>query len=271
MTATRMPAFYIPHGGGPWPFLDPGSSMRTGWRGLEVWLQGLRAVLPGKPEAIVVATAHWEEKVPTVTMGASTELLFDYYGFPENTYSLSYPAPGSPAVASRVLELLLGNGIPGASTEERGLDHGVFVPLMVMYPEAEIPVVALSLQAGLDPRAHLAIGEALIPLRDEGVLLLGSGLSYHNMAAFRTRDPRAPHDSKAFDDWLTRALDVADPEERASLLAGWERAPRALMSHPRSEHLTPVFVAAGAAGADRGVRTLRDSFWGISMSGFQFG
>ena len=197
-------------------------------------------------------------------------LLFDYYGFPEHTYRLTYPVPGSPATAARVRELLGLSGIETDEESERGLDHGVFVPFKLIYPQADIPMLQLSLQTGLDPAQHLRIGHALEPLREEGVLIVGSGMSYHNLRDFYSVQADAQHAAQRFDDWLGRAI-PAEPAEREQALSQWARAPGARECHPRSEHLMPLMVAAGAAGLDSGQRTYNERVLGKMISGFQFG
>ncbi len=263
----RMPTLFIPHGGGPWPLLD--GAFRRSHDALEAHLRALDGSLATRPKAIVLVSAHWIEAVATVNAAAAPPLLFDYVGFPEAAYRIAYPAPGSPEVAARVARLLGAAGIASASDVERGFDHGVFVPLMVAYPEADVPVVELSLRADMDPRAHLAIGRALAPLRDEGILIAGSGMSYHNMRAFFGPDAGARRHADDFDAWLAAAL--ADPHARDGALATWSGAPGAREAHPTPEHLVPLFVAAGAAGDDPGVRTFRGELSGLAYSGFRFG
>jgi aromatic ring-opening dioxygenase catalytic subunit (LigB family) len=198
-------------------------------------------------------------------------MLFDYYGFPEHTYRLEYPAPGSPALAARVRALLAGAGIASDEDAARGFDHGVFVPFLLMFPEADIPVVQLSLRADHDPAAHLAIGRALAPLRDEGVLIVGSGMSYHNLRRFWSTDANDVEAARAFDAWLASAVEAEDANVRDSELAAWANAPGARTAHPRSEHLLPLMVAAGAGGGDRGARTYSDRVFGKAISAFRFG
>ncbi len=180
--ATRLPTLFIPHGGGPCFFMEPPPSAPQLWDRLAAYLRGIDASLGRRPRAVLVISGHWEAARPTLNTAAQPPLLFDYHEFPEHTYHLHYPAPGSPVLASRVRELLDSAAIESDSDDARGLDHGVFVPFLLVYPQADVPIVQLSLQAGLDPAAHLAIGRALAPLRDEGVLIVGSGMSYHNCA-----------------------------------------------------------------------------------------
>jgi aromatic ring-opening dioxygenase catalytic subunit (LigB family) len=240
---------------------------RDTWDRMADWLRSLPASLPETPTALLVVSAHWEAPVVSVTSSASPPLLYDYSGFPPSTYELKWPAAGSPDLAARVAELLGGAGIAAASDAKRGFDHGVFIPLKVAYPEPRIPTVQLSLRAGLDPAEHLAIGRALAPLRDEGVFIVGSGMSYHNMRGFM--DPRTRDVSARFDDWLASAV-AAEQGERDASLVDWARAPMARQSHPREEHLLPLMVVAGAAGDGRGKRVLRDEVIGAVVSAFRF-
>ena len=268
----RMPVLFISHGGGPWPFMDMSRlAPKAVWDRLEAHLRGIDASLPARPKAVLVISGHWEEDRPTLNVGTHPPLLFDYYGFPEHTYRLHYPAPGSPAVAARVRDLLADAGIAAGADDSRGFDHGVFVPFMLMYPDADMPIVQLSMQHGLDPETHLAIGRALAPLRDECVLIVGSGLSYHNLPAFLSQDPRHLEAAGAFDRWLTETVQAPDPAERDARLAAWAQAPGARLSHPREDHLLPLMVAAGAAGADPGRRDYGDSVSGKAVSGYRFG
>ena len=262
-----QPTFFINHGGGPCFFLDPGP-MRETWRALETYLRGFMATLREAPRAILAISGHWEEAVPTVNAGASPPLLFDYHGFPDHTYQLTWPAPGEPRLAARVRELLSDAGIANGSAPARGWDHGVFVPLKVMLPEADIPLVQLSLQRGLDPATHLAIGRALKPLRGEGVLILGSGQTYHNMRGFfgaGRADPKA----EAFDAWLRAAMQAV--ETRDGALVGWEDAPGARDAQPHEDHLLPLMVAAGAAPGEPGRVHFHGHAFGKPISGFRFG
>lgn len=258
----RLPTLFIPHGAGPCFFMDWTRGPADAWDRTADWLGGMIAALPERPKAILVVSGHWEAPAFTTGATARPELIFDYYGFPEHTYRLRFDAPGAPELAARVRELLAGAGLPTAHDEARGWDHGVFVPLKVARPEADIPVIQLSLQEGLDPALHLAAGRALAPLRDEGVLILGSGMSWHNMRGF---NPAFTETSRRFDDWLSSA--VADP----ATLADWESAPYARAAHPREEHLAPIFVAAGAAAGETGRKVFGDEVMDVAISAFQFG
>jgi aromatic ring-opening dioxygenase catalytic subunit (LigB family) len=237
------------------------------WDGLAAYLRGIDGSLDVKPKAVLVISGHWENPLPTFNIAAKPGLLFDYYGFPEHTYRLKYPASGAPELAQRVRERLDREGFKTDVESKRGLDHGVFVPFLLIYPNADVPILQLSLQAGLDPALHLALGRALAPLRDQGVLIVGSGMSYHNLAdMFSGRGAAA---AAAFDAWLGDA--VRDPAAREQLLTRWREAPGGAASHPREEHLIPLMVAAGAARDDRGIRSFGESIGGKQISGFQFG
>jgi aromatic ring-opening dioxygenase catalytic subunit (LigB family) len=207
----------------------------------EDFLRAIDQYLPALPSAILIVTAHWEAPVPSFTSGASPALIYDYYGFPPETYALQYAAPGQPALAAKAAQLLVQAGFSARTDAEYGWDHGVFIPLKVMYPEANIPVVAMSLQDDLDPGLHCQLGRALSSLRDEGVLILGSGMSYHNLRDFAGQAPA----SYAFHDWLDQALS-GNWASRTDQLSHWRVAPGGVASHPREEHLLPLMVASGA-------------------------
>ncbi len=266
MTA-RLPTYFIPHGGGPCFFMDWTYGPADTWKGMETFLRGLIADLP-RPRALLVISAHWEAPGFTVNSAAQPPLLYDYSGFPPHTYQLKYPAPGAPELAARVAQLLGDAGVPCAATQTRGFDHGVFIPLMLVHPPADIPVLQLSLRAGLDPAEHLRIGEILAPLRDEGVLIIGSGMSFHNLQAMFSDS--GVEDARLFDEWLTAAIGAA-PVQRSTALAAWSRAPRARAAHPREEHLLPLMVAAGAAGDDAGRRIYHEPILGNVVSAYRFG
>lgn len=234
---------YIPHGGGPLPLLNDAAHQE-----LVNYLQVVPTQID-RPSAIVVVSAHWEAPVPTVTGGANPELIYDYYGFPPESYQISYPAPGDPELAGRIVACLQDAEIPVRKDEARGFDHGVFVPLKLMYPAADIPCVQLSLCHGLDPAIHVAMGRALRALLNDGVLILGSGLSFHNMRALvsgGSTDER----NEAFENWLadTCASPTLTTVAREQRLINWAQAPHARYCHPREEHLLPLHVCFGAAG-----------------------
>ena len=263
---SRQPTYFISHGGGPWPWLD--GDFRRQFDRLEASL-GAIAREAGKPRAVLVVSGHWEEPRFTVMSGAQPGMVYDYSGFPPHTYEIRYDAPGAPQVAARVKELLEGAGIASGLDEARGFDHGTFAPLYAMYPDADVPVLQLSLKAGYDPAEHLAAGRALAPLRDEGVLIVGSGLSWHNLRMFGAS--ARPH-SQAFDGWLDQAL-AAPPQERTRLLERWDSAPAARLAHPREDHLIPLMVAAGAAEGEPATRVYheQDFMGGVTASSYRFG
>ena len=205
-----------------------------------------------EPSAILVISAHWEEQKPTITSGESPSLIYDYYGFPEESYQIRYPAPGHPALAHDILRMLKEAGLGAELDDQRGFDHGLFVPLKIMYPAALIPCVQLSLVAGLDPEIHIRVGKALSEIRRQNVLILGSGFSIHNLRAFfssGTSDQDSMND--AFQDWLRDTCTRTDvtSEERERALIQWKNAPFARFCHPREEHLLPLHVCYGIAGS----------------------
>ena len=266
-----MPTYFIPHGGGPCFFMDwstTGDPADT-WDATAAWLRGLANTLADAPRSILVISGHWEEPVFTASSGGSPSLIYDYSGFPPHTYHLQYPAPGAPALAQRIVELLIAAGLPAKAAPQRGLDHGVFIPLLLMYPQADMPVVSLSLRQQLNPAEHLAAGRALRSLRDEGVLIVGSGMSYHNMRGFRSAG--AQTQSEIFDQWLTETIGTTNPAERWNALARWADAPSAHYAHPRAEHLLPLMVAAGAAADAPGQRVFTDQVMNARISGYRFG
>jgi len=264
----RQPTIFLPHGGGPCFFMDWTWGPADTWNATQRFLEGLAATLPEPPKALMVVSGHWEEPVFTASAAAQPRLIFDYSGFPEHTYRLTWPAPGDPELAERVAGLLSQAGLPAGLNANRGFDHGVFVPLKVAFPEAKIPVVTLSLAASLDPALHLAAGRALAPLRDEGVLIVGSGMSFHNLRAYLR--PETAERARAFDSWLTRAVE-SPAAERIALLTGWREAPFAAFAHPREEHLIPLMVAAGAGGDAPGTRIFGDEPMGAAISAYRFG
>jgi aromatic ring-opening dioxygenase catalytic subunit (LigB family) len=237
------------------------------WKATQHFLEGFAATLPEPPKALLVVSGHWEVPAFTASAAASPQLIFDYSGFPEHTYHLTWPAPGDPALATRVSQLLKQAGLPAATSATRGFDHGVFVPLKVAFPQAQIPVVTLSLASSLDPALHLAAGRALAPLRDEGVLIVASGMSFHNLRGYLR--PETPERARAFDFWLTRAIE-SPASERDALLAAWRQAPFATYAHPREEHLIPLMIAAGAGGDAPGVPLFSDEPMGAAISAYRF-
>lgn len=235
---------YFSHGGGPLPILgDPSHEKMVGF------LKKLPSTFP-RPDKILVISAHWEETLPTVIGNESPPLLYDYYGFPKESYELKYPVQGSPDLSESVQTVLRNNGIQSLMTEERGFDHGLFIPLKIMYPGAKIPTTQLSLVKGLHPQVHLDLGRALRPLSKKNLLIIGSGFSFHNMGMF-SWDTGNGKDSAndEFQNWL---VDVCSGShsllQREEMLLHWFRAPHARYCHPREEHLLPLHVCFGIAG-----------------------
>lgn len=234
---------YFSHGGGPLPILGD-----AGHQAMVAFMRQLPARLR-KPDAILVISAHWEEPVATVLDAPTPPLLYDYYGFPDEAYDITYPAPGNPGLAKRIVELLNRNQIPVAVDSRRGFDHGLFIPLKLMYPQADIPSLQLSLLRGLNPEAHIALGKALRDLRTENILVIGSGFSFHNLRAFAWQGAIEPDGANdAFQDWLIEVCtgDLSQ-SEREQRLRDWEQAPSARYCHPREEHLLPLHVCLGLA------------------------
>lgn len=266
MKHIRLPTLFISHGGGPWPYIE---DMRQRFAVTASALEKLPVTLPAKPDAILVITGHWQEPEFTVSTAAQPPMEYDYYGFPEHTYHVQYPAAGSPKLADRVCELLRAADINCAKDANRGFDHGVFVPLMLMYPQADIPVVMLSMKSSYDPLEHVQLGETLASLRDEGVLIIGSGLTYHNMRGFGR--PASFEPSVEFEQYLNAAVANPSPQLRNQALVNWEQAPFARLVHPREDHLIPLMVVAGAAGDSIGQRLFTDTVFEVVMASYRFG
>jgi aromatic ring-opening dioxygenase catalytic subunit (LigB family) len=264
----KQPSFFLPHGGGPCFFLNPDGPMPPEWRNMGHFLAHVIADLTERPRAILIISGHWEEPRFTIHAGARPKLLYDYGGFPAHTYDLRWDAPGAPDLAGEAARLLEGAGFPVDTEQDRGWDHGVFIPLKVAVPGADIPTAQLSLRRDLAPAAHIAAGRALAPLREEGVLIVGSGMSFHNM---RLRDGSVAGAADDFDEALTAAVTDPDPASRDARLADWESLPHARLAHPREEHLLPLMVAAGAGDTDQGRRVFRDHVIGWTVSGYRFG
>lgn len=263
---TRFPTFFVSHGGGPWPFID-GTKDQYAKTAKE--FSQIPGRLPARPEALLVITGHWEAPEFTVSTSAHPPMVYDYYGFPEHTYHIKYPAPGSPGLAARVEGLLRNAGIRCAEDADRGFDHGTFVPVGLMFPNADVPIVLLSLKSGYDAAEHIRVGEAIAPLRDEAILIIGSGLTYHNMRGFRRAE--STEVSYAFEAYLNEAISRHEPKLRNDMLVNWRAAPGALLAHPQEDHLLPLMVVAGAAGADTGHRLFLDHVMNVAMASYQFG
>jgi len=236
------PVLFFPHGGGPLPLL--------GDKAHESMVNFLKEITPelGNPSAILVISAHWEENIPTITSGQSPSLIYDYYGFPDESYNIQYPAQGAPAIAEKIFRLLREHDIDAILDDQRGFDHGMFVPLKIMYPDASIPTIQVSLLKNLDPEKHIQMGKALHELRKENILILGSGFSFHNLRAMMSSNPaESDEENEAFEEWLVDTctnIDISE-SERTNRLLGWEMAPSARYCHPREEHLLPLHVCYG--------------------------
>lgn len=236
------PSVFVNHGGGPLPLMGQQPDLVAHMKEVrEKWLP------KEPPKAIVMVSAHWESNPVRITGSANPPMLFDYYGFPPETYKYQYPAPGDPQLATKIQNLLSKEGIESDLDKKRGYDHGVFIPLMLMFPEANIPVVCVSLHSSLSMTKNLAIGKALSTLRQEGVLIVGSGYTFHNMQAFLTGHKTGSmyKQSSDFNEWLKETM--LGNRDR---MANWQDAPGARFCHPREEHLLPLFVTAAAAGED---------------------
>jgi aromatic ring-opening dioxygenase catalytic subunit (LigB family) len=262
---TRQPTFFISHGGGPWPWID---DMRAAFAPLERSLAAIPSQLPAPPKAVLMISGHWEAREVRVMHSARPPMVYDYGGFPPHTYSITYPAPGAPALAERAAELIGAAGLPVALDDAQGYDHGTFVPAYIMYPDADVPVFQVSMLESYDPEEHFRLGRALAPLRDEGVVIVGSGLSYHNLRQF---GPQARVPSEAFDAWLHEVLGRT-PEARTAALLDWESAPHARSCHAREDHLVPLFAAIGAAEEGNATQIYHQTmiFGGVTASSWRF-
>ncbi len=263
---SRMPVYFLSHGGGPWPYVD---KMRPLFARTEREFKTLPSRLPARPRAVLVVSGHWEEDAFTVSTAAHPPMIYDYGGFPEYAYRIQYPAPGSPTVAAQVKSLLSAAGLPVHEDPRRGFDHGTFVPLVLMYPAADVPVVMLSLKSTYDPAEHIRVGRALGVLRDEGVLIIGSGMTYHNMGGMGRNESTSI--AELFEGYLGTAITQSDWRVRNEMLLRWEDAPAARLAHPREDHLIPLMVVAGSAGEDPGQYVLVDRAFKVSMASYEFG
>ncbi len=233
---------FLSHGGGPLPLLgDPAHDEMV------ESLQSIAAAIE-RPRAIIVVSAHWEERIATITSATSPTIIYDYFGFPPESYEIEYPAPGNPGLASRLRSCLQDTGITAELDGDRGFDHGLYIPLKIMYPEADIPCIQLSLLDSMDPAGHVALGEAMSGIGGDGVLVIGSGFSFHNLKAFFSSDASLPDDrNEAFERWLVETCTAGNlgEAERYRRLLAWESAPHARYCHPREEHLLPLHVCYG--------------------------
>jgi aromatic ring-opening dioxygenase catalytic subunit (LigB family) len=262
----KLPTYFISHGGGPWPWLP---EQRKKMHALETSLANMPNEIGVKPKAILMVSGHWEQDDFAVMASPRPGMVYDYGGFPAFTYQIKYSSPGAPDVARRVAELLTVAGLPTHLDTTRGYDHGVFAPMQVMYPKADVPLLQVAIRHGYDPEEHLALGRALAPLRDEGTLIVGSGLSYHNLGNF---GPAARVPSAAFDAWLNTAM-MSAPDARIAALKQWEQAPAARICHPEEDHLIPLMAAVGAAENEKATRVYHetDVYGGVTASSYRFG
>ncbi len=259
-----QPTFFISHGGGPWPWME----YRPGIDKLARFLQELPATLVQKPKALLVISGHWEEANFSVMTSEHPPMVYDYYGFPEHTYQIKYPAPGEPRLAEQVAKLLEGRGIKVLRNSAQGFDHGAFTTAYPMYPEADVPLIQLSLKNGYSPKDHFEVGRALRELRSENVVIIGSGLSYHNLRF----PPEAYEHSLAFEGWLENALVHMSGEQRMEQIENWVQAPFARLVHPREDHFAPLFVALGAAEDEVSQRVFNEVLFNrIVASSYRFG
>ena len=237
----RAQIVYFSHGGGPLPILGD-----AGHKAMVDFMRELPSQLR-KPDAILVISAHWEASTTTVMDGETPPMFYDYYGFPEEAYEITYPAPGNPVIAHQIVEILKGKDIPVRTDSQRGFDHGLFIPLKLMYPQADIPSLQISLLSGLDPVAHIALGNALRALMKENILVIGSGFSFHNIRAFfRQGSTESDPANDAFQDWLIKVVTrLPSQKEREQQMMEWDKAPSARYCHPREEHLIPLHVCLG--------------------------
>ena len=263
---TRMPTYFISHGGGPWPWME---DWRARFVNLEASFVQMVKDLPERPKAILMVSGHWEDDSFAVMSSANPPMVYDYHGFPPHTFQIKYPAAGAPDLARRTADLIAAAGLPVRLDDKQGYDHGTFVPAYVMYPQADVPLFQVSLRKGYSPAEHLALGRALAPLRDEGVLIVGSGLSYHNLRLF---GPGAKEPSEGFDAWLAQALALPAAERTARLL-DWESAPFARVAHKEEDHFIPIFAALGAAENDKATMVYHDKglFGGVTASSYRLG
>ena len=256
-----LPALFVSHGAPTLPLED--SPARH-------FIAGLGAQLP-RPKAILAISAHWETDRPAVSAAAQPVTIHDFHGFPEALYRLRYPAPGTADLAHRVAGLLRDRGLTADIDASRGLDHGAWTPLLLMYPQAEVPVTQLSIQPHRDATHHWRLGEALRPLRDEGVLILASGSATHNLREYRGNkvDGEPAAWAQAFGEWLASTLEHGRTED---LLDYRSRAPEAVRNHPTDEHLLPLFVAAGAGTPGEFPKRIHSSYaYGvIGMDAYRF-
>ncbi len=261
-----LPTYYLPHGGGPWPFMT--GDFRQLFASLERALAAIPPQLSAKPSCILLISAHWEAPVITVSCAAAPGMIYDFTGFPAAMYQVQYQAPGQPKWAQRIYQLLTEANWSVAQNSNRNFDHAVYSLLQPMWPDADVPVVMMSLHTSLDAALHYRLGQSLAPLRKEGLLIIGSGQSFHNLVA---RGPQARVMSLLFDSWLRDSTLKLTGTAREQALLQWKQAPAARLAHPREEHLLPLMVVAGAAAEDQASCIFGDFILDVATSGFCFG
>lgn len=261
----KLPTYFISHGGGPWPWIP---EMREYFSTLEAALKQTVVDHGEKPDAILMVSGHWEESNVTVMGSKKPPMIYDYFGFPAHTYKIRYDAPGAPEVAKRAYNLLSQAGIDASIDSSRGFDHGLYAPMEVMFPNADVPIFQVSMLSSYSPIDHIKIGQALAPLREENIMIIGSGLSFHNLSLPRGAG-RIP--SAEFDAWLYDVM-MMSPDKREQAMLNWEQAPSARVSHAQEDHLVPIFVAMGAANNEKAVRIHNSvGATGITVSNYRFG
>ena len=237
------PIIYLPHGGGPLPLLG-----ESNHKGLIEFIKQLGAKVP-QPDSIIVVSAHWEEETVSVSSHLTPPMIYDYYGFSPESYQIEYSAPGNYELALNIVDKLKRFGINAKTDDKRGFDHGTFVPLKLLFPQANIPVVQLSLNSDLNPESQIQLGECIAELANQNILIIGSGMSFHNLNVLMSNDPKVLQKSQQFDDWLNVSVlsKELDWQQKQLRLINWQEAPHARFAHPREEHLMPLHVCFGAA------------------------
>jgi len=271
---TTMPAFYISHGGGPCFYMDgegdPVFSHVDKHSEARKWYENFANLLPSRPKSILVISAHWETSEFRVITKPTPTLFYDYYGFPPETYNLQYPCPNSPELIQRIKTLMKEAGIKLEEDPDRGYDHGVFVPLKLMFPKADVPIVQLSLHSSLNPEIHYKLGQVLAPLRQEGVLIIGSGSTTHNLRSIGSLT--SADWVMKWCDWLRDVLTNPDydPQKRKDMLVNFKKQLFTRDAHPREEHFIPIFVALGSANTQPARRVYDKIIGSWSLESYLF-
>ena len=269
MLAYRFPVAFVSHGGGPWPIISLDGFDESERLSIRDYMQKINQIPNQKPESLLVFSAHWECPKFTINTNPNPKLLFDYYGFPDDAYTFKWPIKNDLSIIHKIKDVFVKAGMDFSETNKRDYDHGVFVPLILSYPDAPIPVIQISLNRNLSPIDHFSLGELLFPLRENGVFIIGSGNSYHNVGNMFNPTTKAINDSKQFNDWLKKALSL-DADDRKKVLLDWENAPAARACHPREEHFIPLLVTLGAAKNDVAKVSWSGSINGTLNTAFHF-